>query len=282
MIASWRSLLFVPADQPRRLEKAHDRGADAVILDLEDAVSAQDKAAARAAAGEAVGVLAVRGVEVLVRINSALREGLADLEAVTRPGLTAVMAPKVKDAWRLVALSEALDDLEAERGLPVGSVGLTALIESPAALPRLEAIAGAPRVVALAFGGEDFSADLGAPPTFAALGQACQQVAYAAAGACVGALGVPASIGEFRDLAAWRAGLEQARAMGMTGALCIHPDQVAHANAAFTPRAEETAHAEAVLEAWEAAASGVGALDGKMIDAPVAARARRVLAARRV
>ena len=136
-------------------------------------------------------------------------------------------------------------------------------------------------MVALAFGGEDFSAELGAPPTFAALGQACQQVAYAAAGAGVGAMGVPASIGEFRDLGAWRAGLEQARAMGMTGAMCVHPDQLAHANAAFTPSAEETAHAEAVLEAWDAAVSGVAALEGKMIDAPVAARARRVLAARK-
>jgi len=277
----WRSLLFVPADRPRLLEKAHERGADAVIIDLEDAVRPAEKAQARAAAAEAVTALAEHGVDVVVRINAPWRMAMEDLEAVVRPGLTAVLAPKVDDAWRLTVLAELLNDLELERGLSAGAVGLLALIELPAALPRLEAITASRRLVGLAFGSEDFSAALGAAPVPAALAAACQQVAYAAAARGVMALGSPASIGEFRDLRAWRAGLDQARAMGMSGALCVHPDQIADANAAFEPSEEEVIQAQAILKAWAQADAGATALGGKMIDAPVVARAQRVLAARR-
>lgn len=281
MSSPWRSLLFVPADRPRLLEKAHERGADAVIIDLEDAVRPAEKAQARAAAAEAVTALAEHGVDVVVRINAPWRMAMEDLEAVVRPGLTAVLAPKVDDAWRLTVLAELLNDLELERGLSAGAVGLLALIELPAALPRLEAITASRRLVGLAFGSEDFSAALGAAPVPAALAAACQQVAYAAAARGVMALGSPASIGEFRDLRAWRAGLDQARAMGMSGALCVHPDQIADANAAFEPSEEEVIQAQAILKAWAQADAGATALGGKMIDAPVVARAQRVLAARR-
>jgi len=185
------------------------------------------------------------------------------------------------NAWRLTVLAELLNDLELERGLSAGAVGLLALIELPAALPRLEAITASRRLVGLAFGSEDFSAALGAAPVPAALAAACQQVAYAAAARGVMALGSPASIGEFRDLRAWRAGLDQARAMGMSGALCVHPDQIADANAAFEPSEEEVIQAQAILKAWAQADAGATALGGKMIDAPVVARAQRVLAARR-
>ena len=281
MIAALRSFLFAPADNAKVLEKAHLRGADALILDLEDAVAPAAKAAARQGLAAQVARLSGHGLPVLVRINSAWRDVAADLEAAVLPGVTALVAPKVEEGGAVRVLAAMIGEWEAERGLPAGAIGLIALIESPAALERLAAIADSPRLVGLALGSEDFSLALGVEPAEAALALPCRQIALAAAARSLAAIGLPGSLAEFRDLEAYGASVRHARAVGMTGVLCIHPDQVTVVNREFSPSEAEQAWAREVIAAWNGAQqTGLGAIAvrGRMVDRPVAERARAILA----
>jgi citrate lyase subunit beta/citryl-CoA lyase len=278
ILRSWRSLLFVPADDRRRWEKAHQRGADAVILDLEDAVAPDAKAAARAQLAEAIEQLANAGAPVVVRINQGA-EAEPDLAAAVRPGLAAVMAPKVEDVAALTALIASLRTREAAAGLPNGSIALIALIETPLGLERLLAIADCAGVTGLALGVEDFGRSLGVEPSAEALDLPCRLIALAAASRGQAALAAPASIARFDRPDLFGEAAARGRAMGATGVLCIHPAQVAAVNAAFTPTEAEVADARAVLDAWaQAGRSGVVRLGERMIDAPVVSQAKRVLA----
>ncbi len=280
MAAGPRSLLFVPADNARLLEKAHQKGADALILDLEDAVPPAAKPAARAGIAEAAARLSGPGLPVLVRINTGWRDIVADLEAAVRPGVSALVVPKVEDAGVLRVISAMVGEWEAERGLAPGGIGLIPLIESPLGLERLGEIAAPERLIGLALGGEDFSLALGVEPSEAALSLPCRMIALAAAGRGLMAIGLPGSLAEFKDLAAYGATVRLARSFGMTGALCIHPYQLAVVNEAFAPTARDIAWAETVMAAWSDAQSrGVGAVavEGRMIDRPVAERARAIL-----
>lgn len=279
MTTAWRSLLFSPATDEARLAKAHTRGADALILDLEDALPADAKVAGRAAAQVWIERLAGLGQDVVVRINTPWLMAVADLDAVVRPGLKALLVPKAEDAGQLSVIAAMVGELEAERGLPAGGIGLLALIETPAAFSRLAEIAAVERVVGLALGPEDLSLSLGAPPSPLTLDLPCRLIALAAANRGLMALGAPISIAEFRDLEAYRGAVETARGMGLSGNLCVHPHQVEVVNAVFAPQAAEVADARAVLAAWQAGeGKGVVALEGRMIDLPVVERARRVLA----
>ena len=276
----WRSLLFVPADNARRIDSAHSRGADALILDLEDAVPAAGKAAARAALPGAIAKLTALGATCTVRVNAedaALRE---DLSAAVHAGLAAIVVPKVEHVAALHAVDALIADLERQRGLPPGRIGVIALIESPAALFLLEQIAAGPRVIGLALGSEDFSLALDVKPGPDSLTLPCQWIALAAAAHRLMAFGLPASLADFHDLDSYRASAQRARAFGMTGALCIHPAQLAIVNEAFSPSAAEIAWARAVMQVWlpvERCGAGVAALNGAMIDKPVAARAQAIL-----
>ncbi|MFV3126143.1 HpcH/HpaI aldolase/citrate lyase family protein [Niveispirillum sp. KHB5.9] len=266
-----RSFLFVPGDRPDRIAKAGTRGADAIILDLEDAVADTAKPAARAALKASAETIRATGTAVALRINAPWRLALADIDAALEAGIDLLVVPKVADAARLAVLSEMIGD---------GPARLIALIESPAALPHLPAITAMERVAGLALGSEDFSLELGAPPTPRSLDLPCRLIALAAASRRLMALGLPLSLAEYRDLAAYGAAADDARAVGMTGALCIHPDQVAVINRAWRPDAAALNKARSVLTAWdEAQARGdvVIALDGRMIDLPVVERARRLL-----
>lgn len=148
----WRSLLFVPAHSERLLSRAHERGADALILDLEDAVPPAEKDRARAG-------------PILVRINSGIRAVAADLEAAVVTGVSALVVPKAESADWVAAVGDAVTGLERERGLRVGAIGLVLQIETPAALSCLPALASAdPRVAAMTVGPEDLCAALGATP----------------------------------------------------------------------------------------------------------------------
>jgi citrate lyase subunit beta/citryl-CoA lyase len=279
MSYAWRSMLFVPAIDEARIAKAHTRGADAIILDLEDGVAASQKAVARGQVGAGVATLRAEGQDVVVRINGPWRLAVADLDAAVIGGVSALIAPKVEDAARLQVLSEMIGELEVERGLPVGGVKLIALIETPAALPKLAEIAAAPRLTALAFGPEDFSVAAGMAPLPANLDLPCRLVALAAAARGIGALGAPVSLSEFKDLAVYGAGAKAGKDMGMGGSLCIHPAQVAVLNETWMVPEAEAAAARRIVEAWDAAPEGAGviSLDGKMIDLPVVLQARRTL-----
>ena len=277
-VPEWRSILFVPADQPRFIDKAHLRGADAIQLDLEDAVAPAGKPAARAALPGAIAQLAGHGVPVVVRINRAWRDAMADLDAAVRPGVRVITLPKVEDAGRVRALDEAMGEFEAERGLPVGGIGLLLLIESPAALPLLHELAGAsPRVVAMTLGPEDYSLAAGCSTDAPALLGPNLAVAQACAAKGLLPLGFVGSIGDFSDLATFRLKIEQARQLGFRGAAVIHPAQVEILNRGFGPSADELSWAARVVEAAAAAGEGAFQLDGRMIDRPIVMRAQRWL-----
>lgn len=285
----WRSLLYVPATAERFVAKASARGADVVILDVEDSIPPDRKADARAALPGAIATVAAAGTgEVMVRINRPWRLAVPDLEAAVIPGLDALCLPKVDSADHIHAIDAVVGELEAERGMPAGHVRYAVLIETAKGVHEARAIAKAsPRVAAITLGGEDMSADLGLPePDPAVLDPYDALVRLAAREAGIIPLGYPGSIAEFTDLDAFRRGAEKGRRNGTEGGMGIHPAQIPILNGAFTPSVEEVADAEGLLAAFRTAlAEGKGAVayKGKMIDKPIVDRAERVVSiARRV
>lgn len=278
----WRSLLFVPANNARFVAKAHTRGADAIILDLEDSVPAVERPAARAVLPESAAQVARGGADVLVRINSEPQETAADLDAAIRPGVRALLVPKVEDGERLRTLSRDTSRLEAERGIDTGSVRFVVLVESAAGLLNAEAIARADaRNVAMELGSEDFALSTGMLPDVDTLEVPKQMVLYAARAAGLMPLGILGSIADYGDLDRYRATAERSRRYGFEGAACIHPSAVPILNEVFTPAQAEVEHAQRIVDAYreaERAGSGAVSVDGKMIDVPIVERAQKLLA----
>lgn len=281
-ISHWRSFLFVPANNATIIEKAAERGADVLIVDLEDSIPPEGKTAARDGLKDVTAFLANQGARIIIRVNHDDELLAEDLRAACAPSVSAIMVPMVTGCGIVKKMAGLLAELENERGLEAGSVSILPLIESPQALFRLEEIAAAPRVAALALGSEDFSLALGVPPSPACLTLPCQLVALAAAAHGIPAVGLPSSLAEFRDTETLRASALAARAMGMKGGLCIHPAQVGVCNDVFSPAKTEIDWASALLSAWEkddaARQKGVMNFGGKMVDKPVVDRARAVLA----
>jgi len=277
MIAGWRSLLFVSAADQVRLAKVADRAADAVILDLEDAVPPDRKAAARDGVPAAAAAIASRGSPVIVRINAEWRAACVELPLATRPDIAAIMVPKAESGARLSVIAEMVREYAGDAGMDAPP-GLIALVESPAGVAALDEIAVVPGMIGLALGTEDFSLALGVPPSREALELPCRLLALAAARHGLMALGLPVSIATIDDMDAWQEGIRMARAVGMTGALCIHPRQIAPVNQGFALSVDEVDRARRVLDAWDAAGrSGVVLHEGRMIDRPVVLAAERTL-----
>lgn len=264
-MTSW---LFTPADNPRLLARAHERGADVVLLDLEDAVAPERKAHARAALPDAVARLVAAGARVAVRVNSGLFDLAADLMAVRQTAAEVLVLPKVTSPEILRLVDEALGPSPCR---------LVALIESAAGLLNAQAIAHAPRLAALAFGTEDFSADLGISPTPETLTAPAQALVLAARAAGVDALGFPGSIADVADLARFEASAALGQRLGFDGVLCIHPGQVEVVNRLYCPTPEALNEATRLVAAYEAAGGGAVLHEGRMIDPPVVARALRLL-----
>ncbi|MER9408200.1 CoA ester lyase [Mesorhizobium caraganae] len=281
-VPRWRSLLFVPAHVPRFVETAHERGADGVILDLEDSVPQDQKGEARRQLPESVTKVARKGASVLVRVNHGLRALAADLDAAVMAGVDVLVLPKTDSAEWVLEIANAVSELERERNLPLGRIGFLAQIETPGALQRLAAIASAhPRMVAMALGPEDFSAAVGGVPEFDLLLTPNLSVLFAARAAGLLPLGFIGSIGELSDTGKLREAAIHARRLGFVGALAIHPTQVAILNEAFSPSPQELEWARRVVAAEnDAATRGLSAfsLSGKMIDPPVVRRAHETLA----
>ncbi len=278
----WRSVLFVPATATKLIERAQTRGADALQLDLEDALPAAARDAARAALPDTLAFLARGPAALLVRINRPWRDAVRDLEAVARPGLRAVTLPKTESPADVAVVSEILDELEAERGLASGGIGVIAQVESAAGLRTMMAApAFPPRLCGVTVGPEDYTLDLGIEPTHETLLQPLKDSITVARAAKVPALGFARTIGDFKDLTALAEAVAEAYRLGARGAFCVHPAQVPVLNAGYQPSAAAAANARAVVAAFEEAVrrgSGVAALDGAMIDRPVYERARRMLA----
>lgn len=281
----WRSLLFVPVTARKFVDGAAARGADAIILDLEDSVPPAEKPRARTLLQDAAEIVSRGGADVLVRINRPLRLAIADIEAAVSPRVQALALPKVESANHLRLLCEIIDEIEAERGMTIGTTKLLAMVETAEAFFEMPAIARAhPRVVALTLGAEDFSLSVGMLPEAEGLFFPKQQMIIAARSAGILPLGFLGTVADFKDLAAFRATIQRSRRLGFLGAACIHPSQIEILNEEYAPQPDDVAHAERVVAAYETAiAQGVGAItvDGKMIDVPVVERAQALLARHR-
>ena len=277
-----RSNLIVPLSNERFLEKAHLRGADSITLDLEDGVAPSAKAAARERLPSAVKQVGVGGAQIRVRLNQPLELAVRDIEAAVIPGVTYLAIAKVDSPGHVKLIAEMVDRLEEARGLPAGSVGLTASIETPHAFTQVNEIARAhPRLRAIGLGSEDISAALGFEPTTESLFVMKQLVLIAAKAAGIEAGGYIGSIADFSDLEAMRAVIRRSRKLGFRGGGAIHPAQVTILNEEFSPTPEEIDHARRVVEAGKIAfAEGRGAfpVDGKMVDKPIIDRAEEILA----
>ena len=261
----WRSMLFVPANRPDLAAKASRSGPDVVVLDLEDAVPPAGKPEARATIGPAARELS-GVVPVCVRVNPPGTEWFADDVAALPEGLAAVVVPKIESAEQLQQVADAL-----------GGRSVVAGIETVLGVADARQLLGPP-VVACYFGAEDYIADLGGIRT---AGNA--EVAYARAFVAMAArlAGVPALdlvTLDFGDDERFRAEALEARALGYAGKLCIHPAQVALANEAFRPSADEVDWASRLLAAFDGASGMTIAFEGQMVDEVVAARARAILA----
>lgn len=277
----WRSLLFVPANVEKFVAKAHTRGADAIILDLEDSVVLAEKASARAVVPEAAATVAAHGLDVLVRINRPWRLAVRDLETSVCAHVDAIAVPKVTSADHIRFIAEVIDEIEVEQRLAVGHTRIVALIEGVEGLRNVDEIAAAsPRMLGMFLGAEDFSSEVGMEPFAEGLFYANQQLLFAARKAGILPLGFVGTIADYSDLDAFRDRIRQAKQLGFTGAPGIHPSQIKIMNEEFMPSAEAVEHARGLLEVYDAAmAQGRGAVEfkGKMIDAPIVDRARETL-----
>jgi citrate lyase subunit beta / citryl-CoA lyase len=282
-----RSLLFVPGDSERKFAKACECEADVLILDLEDSVVVSEKATARAHVASLIEPAANRAWTCMVRVN-ALDTGLTleDLAAVVKPGLDAVLIPKVNGAADVVRVGHYLDALEAKAGIAPGSIKLACVAtETPKAMFALGSYAPAhPRLIALTWGAEDLSAELGATDNKEPDGSwtapyefACTACLFAASAAEVPAIDTVYT--DFRDYEGLERECRRSRRDGFVGRLAIHPDQVAPINRAYAPTDAEVAHARKIVATFDAN-PGAGALgvDGKMVDLPHLKAARKILA----
>jgi citrate lyase subunit beta/citryl-CoA lyase len=276
----FRSLLYVPANSERFIAKAHERDADAIILDLEDAVPAAEKEHARAGLTESVAAAGRNGANVFVRINSETELLKLDAEAACLAGAFGLYLPKARNPKAIADLSAYLTPIE--RQARRDEMPFVALIEDPGAVLDARTIARVPRVMALTTGSEDLALAMGAEPTPDVLRYPKLLVHYAAKAEGLMSFGLLRSIADYGDLDAIRVAAEEAKTFGFDGASCVHPSAVPILNTAFVASRYETEWAGRVVQAADdAEARGVGAfaLDGKMIDAPIVTRARKILAA---
>tara|TARA_Y100001934_G_scaffold281478_1_gene391295 strand:- start:803 stop:1714 length:912 start_codon:yes stop_codon:yes gene_type:complete len=277
----WRSLLYVPANNPRFVDKAHTRDADAIILDLEDSVPPTEKTAAREALPGAVKSLVRHGADVLVRINRPLRTALADMEAAIAAGADAIWISKTESPEHAQLMSEVATEVEREQGRVPGSTKFVAVVESPAAYFRAQEIARADsRIVAMSLGSEDFALEAGMTPDAETLYVPKQTVQYAARAAGIMPLGFFGTVADYADTEGVTEAVRRSRKFGFEGATCVHPSVVPILNTALMPTSGEINKAQEIMLAYdEAEKKGLGAitLEGKMIDVPIVERARRLL-----
>lgn len=289
MKSAMRSLLFIPGDSERKLDKGLSSGADAIIVDLEDSISAERKAAARE-----VTLAYLRQVQpqrerpqLIVRVNG-LQTGLtdADLDSVVAGKPDAVMLPKAEGGAAVIHADAKIAAREAMHGLPAGSIKLLALAtETAKALFLAGTFAGASsRLIGLTWGAEDLSAEVGAEAnrdqdgTFLDLYRLARALCLAGAAAAQ-VQAIDTVYVDFRNEAGLRRECEQARRDGFTGKLAIHPAQVPIINAVFTPTPEAIAKAKAVIAAFAAnPGAGTVGIGGVMYDRPHLERAKQLLA----
>jgi citrate lyase subunit beta/citryl-CoA lyase len=264
--ARLRSLLFVPGDRPEMVAKATRTRPDGIVIDLEDGVATDRKAAARAAVGESIAAVSAADprVRVFVRVNSLASPWFDDDLAALAPGVEVVL-PKCESAADVAA---------------AGGRGVVAGIESAAGVVRVAEIAAAPGVVAVYFGAEDYMADVGGRRTASNTEVLFARSAVVAGSRAAGVWPLDQVHVAVRDDDSFRRECTEALTLGFAGKLCIHPRQVELVHEMFAPAADELAAAARIVDAFEASAaagSGICVVDGRMIDEPLARQARAVL-----
>ncbi len=278
----WRSLLYVPVNVEKFVAKAHTRGADGIILDLEDSVPPSQKDHARTLIQDAAERVSQNGADVLVRINRPIELAVRDIEAAVSPRVCALKLPKIQGVGHVKLISELVGELEAARGMTVGSTRLLPMVETADAYFDIHNIAKAdPRVHTVLLGGEDFALDCGFQPDPEVFLYPKQQSLFAARAAGLTPMGLIGTVADYSDPDAYRAVVRHSVKFGFEGASCIHPANVPILNEEFSPKEEELVYARTVIEAdAKMAAEGRGSfeLDGKMIDIPIVIRAQRLLA----
>jgi citrate lyase subunit beta/citryl-CoA lyase len=253
----WRSLLYVPVNVEKFVEKAH---------------TLVEKNAARVRKG---------GADVVVRINQPLSLAVRDLEHSICPDVDGIAITKADSASHIKLLDQLVTDLEEKRGMTVGHTQFLTMIETADAFTRIDEIPRAsPRTVGMLIGGEDFALDMNAQPDDDVLLHPKQRMIIAARAAGVMPLGFIGTVADFSDWDKFRLMVRRARRFGFDGAACIHPGQVKIVNEEYTPSEAEVAYARKVIQLdKEAAAAGRGSfqIDGKMIDIPVVVRAEKLI-----
>ena len=277
-----RSLLFVPGNKANMLAKALALQPDAFVPDMEDSVPEAEKANARATIAGFLPQLAATGIPVIPRVNALDTPFIEDdLAAVVGREIRAVSIGKIRTAGDISTISQLLTKLEARAGIAAGSVQLVPWIETAEAIVNCTAICRASgRILGLAFGGEDFTNDMGIERL-----EDESQVLYARSQLCIAAraahvLAFDTPYFKLRDPDGLRANALAAKSLGFKGKFAIHPEQVETLNECFSPSAQEVAHARRVIAAYEDAelrGRASTSLDGWVIDVPVVKRARALL-----
>ncbi|MCF8110034.1 MAG: CoA ester lyase [Desulfobacteraceae bacterium] len=280
-----RSALFVPGNRPDRVDKAVATAADLIIIDLEDAVPVAEKIKVRPVVEAKIKEHVHR--KLMVRVNgfdTDLTEG--DLGSIVCSGLDSIMLPKVEKAEDVKHMAELIQAAEAAAGIKQGSIGLVVLVETALGVENTFEIASAktepPRLRTIAFGSADFCLDMGVQ-----LSKTGEELAYPRAKIAIGCraaeiappLDSPFML-DLKDREAFEADVRRGKSLGFGGKLCIHPNQVDFCNFVFSPTQEEITFARKVIDAYEKAEkSGQAAIqmDGKFIDYPVIAQARKIL-----
>lgn len=280
-----RTALFVPGSRPDRVDKAAKSGADAIIIDLEDAVALSEKAIARPKVREKI--LEHVNKEIIVRVNG-LDSGFIqeDLEAVIVEGLGCIIVPKVEDKEHVREIHRLLLAVEKEKGMAPGAIAIIPLIESARAIENVFEIVSEStlpaRLFTVAFGAADYTLDMGIEITREGteLFYPRSRIPIACRAADIAPpLDTPFMI-DLKDREALKADARRAKQLGFQGKLCIHPNQIEPCHEIFSPTREEILYAERVIQAFdEAEARGIAAihLDDKFVDYPVVEKARRVL-----
>ena len=278
----FRSAIFVPGNRPNMLERAQSFKADIIMVDLEDSVPPAEKENAKELAREWIPELAQAGLRVMVRLNS-LDTGLTAEEAakVVGPDLYGISIGKTESVWDIQETNRILTEAESSAGLEPGRIKLIPWIENARAVMAVQQIASASlRVVAIAFGAEDYTNDMGIQRSDTGEEVYFPRSLVPVAARAAGVASLDSPFVRFRDPEGLYQDAQVARRLGYTGKFAIHPSQLDIINETFSPPQDEIEYASQVLEAWHRAeAEGRGSvdLDGRMIDVPVLKRAQNLL-----
>jgi len=279
-----RSLLFVPGNRKDMLEKAVTRASsDALVADMEDSVPDAEKAAARETIAEMLPSLISNGHKIVVRVN-ALDTGILeeDMYAAISKYTYAVNVGKVENRWDVAQVDTIMSKIEGAKGIEVGTVRLVLFIESAMAIINAyELCSASPRIVAVAFGAEDYTVDMGIERTEEGSEVLLPRATVAMAAKAAGVIALDPVYANFKDIDGFKKDAELGKSLGYKGKFAIHPSQIEHINDVYSPSEEDIEYARTVVAAFKDAESqgrGAVALDGKMIDVPVVKRAESLLA----